>query len=32
MKQIVVENTPLKVPKLVCAERGFEAIKEFFNE
>lgn len=32
LKQIVVENTPLKVPKLVCAERGFEAIKEFFKE
>ena len=32
MKQIVVENTPLKVPKLVTAERGFEAIKEFFLE
>eukprot|EP00347_Sterkiella_histriomuscorum_P017777 403348034 len=32
MKQIVVENTPLRVPKLVCAERGFEAIKEFFME
>jgi len=32
MKKIVVENTPLKVPKLVCAERGFDAIKEFFEE
>lgn len=32
IKQIVVENTPLRVPKLVCAERGFDAIKEFFLE
>mmetsp|Transcript_17606 Transcript_17606/g.16831 ORF Transcript_17606/g.16831 Transcript_17606/m.16831 type:complete len:156 (+) Transcript_17606:267-734(+) len=32
LKTIVVENTPLRVPKLVTAERGFQAIKEFFEE
>lgn len=29
---IVVENTPLRTPKLVTAERGFKAIKDFFEE
>jgi len=32
LKQIIVENTPLKTPKLICAERGFEAIKSFFED
>mmetsp|Transcript_15906 Transcript_15906/g.11508 ORF Transcript_15906/g.11508 Transcript_15906/m.11508 type:complete len:110 (-) Transcript_15906:571-900(-) len=32
LKTIIVENTPLRVPKLVTAERGFQAIKEFFEE
>jgi Leucine-rich repeat (LRR) protein len=32
LKTIVVENTPLKIPKLVTAERGFKAIKEYFDE
>lgn len=32
LKKIVVENTPLQVPKLVTAERGFQAIKDFFRE
>lgn len=32
LKQIVVENTPLKVPKLITAERGFEAIKQYFED
>jgi Leucine-rich repeat (LRR) protein len=32
LESIVVENTPLRVPKLVTAERGFKAIQEFFEE
>ena len=32
LEKIVVENTPLLVPKLVTAERGFQAIKDYFAE
>src|SRR5271167_86605 len=32
LTSIVVENTPLRTPKLVTAERGFKAIKDFFDE
>jgi hypothetical protein len=27
-----VQDTPLNIPPLICAERGIEAIKEFFME
>jgi hypothetical protein len=29
---VFVENTPLEIPMLVTAERGVQAIKDFFNE
>ena len=32
LRQIMVENTPLQIPKLVTAGRGFQAIKNFFHE
>lgn len=31
LEQVVVENTPLISPKLVTAERGIEAIREYFK-
>lgn len=32
LEKIVVQNTPLIVPKLATAERGFKAIKDYFAQ